>query len=228
MKAGDTFDGELVCYKDGKLLDRKTGNGIINKAIKGTITPEETKMLRMVCWDHVDFSGKIPYSKRLLDVEAIDTTIQDKIIPVESVVVNSEEEAVVFFEKCLAAGEEGAIIKNTNAVWQPKRTKDCGKMKAENVGDLRVIGINPGTGKYEGMMGSLQCETEDHLLECAVSGFTDDFRKSIDETFIGTIISVTYNAIISNKSSTKKSLFLPRFDCVRYDKDKANTLEELK
>ena len=51
------FDGELVVVdKQGKILDRKTGNGIINKAIKGTISAAEAKQVRVQLWDLIPFA----------------------------------------------------------------------------------------------------------------------------------------------------------------------------
>ena len=45
---------------------------------------------------------------------------------------------------------------------------------------------------------------------------------------IGRVVEVMYNAIISDKNKTVKSLFLPRFLSLREDKNVANTLVELK
>jgi hypothetical protein len=50
------YDGELV-VTDGfaALLDRQTGNGILNKALKGTISDEEAKKVRAVIWYLIHF-----------------------------------------------------------------------------------------------------------------------------------------------------------------------------
>jgi len=70
---GAVLDGELLVLDENDLfiLDRKTGNGILNKAVKGTISPEETKRVRFECWDMIpleDFKKgicEIPYFDRL-------------------------------------------------------------------------------------------------------------------------------------------------------------------
>ena len=41
------LDGELICYKDNKLLDRKTSNGICNKVLKGTASENELNLSQM-------------------------------------------------------------------------------------------------------------------------------------------------------------------------------------
>ena len=58
MAAGSNvvFDGELlVANEDGTIADRQTGNGILNKANKGTITPDLAKMVRAQVWDMIDY-----------------------------------------------------------------------------------------------------------------------------------------------------------------------------
>jgi ATP-dependent DNA ligase len=233
LTAGATWDGELVCYKNGKALDRKTSNGIINKAVKGTISDEEADWIRFIAWDVVDFTSTIPYDKRLAimneafaNVGSLDNS---KILPCHTEIVNNQDEAIEFFMKMLSQGEEGAILKNMHHVWQPKRTKDLGKMKAEEEADLVVVGWNEGTGKYKGYMGSLECETADGLLSVNVSGWSDHDRKTLtEENTKGKILTVMYNAIIDSKGKDKKSLFLPRAVEFRFDKTVANKLEDLK
>lgn len=231
MEAGSTWDGELVCYKNGKALDRKTSNGIINKAVKGTISDAECDLIRFIAWDIVDFTSTIPYTNRLTQMNKAfaKQPKQDKILACYTEIINDLNEATEFFGKMLAQGEEGAILKNMKHVWQPKRTKDLGKMKAEEEADLVVVGWNEGTGKYEGFMGSLECETADGLLNVNVSGWSDEDRKTLTAANTkGKILTVMYNAIIDSKGKDTKSLFLPRAVEFRFDKKVANKLGELK
>ena len=78
------IDGELIVLDvDGNTLDRKTGNGILNKAVKGTITKEQTEFVRMTAWDIIpldDFkAGKsdTPYSERFASLALIE--LDDKV-----------------------------------------------------------------------------------------------------------------------------------------------------
>jgi hypothetical protein len=231
MAPGATWDGELVCFKDGEALDRKTSNGLVNKAVKGKGTEEIADSMRFITWDIVDFTETIPYTDRLAALNAafVSAPDQEKILPCHTEIVNNLEEAEDFFARMLAMGEEGAILKNMKHVWQPKRTKDLGKMKAEEEADLVVVGWNEGTGKYAGYMGSLECETSDGLLNVNVSGWSDEDRKNLTEAnTMGKILTVMYNAIIDSKGKSTKSLFLPRAVEFRFDKTVANKLGELK
>lgn len=235
---GAVLDGELVVLdeKEDKILDRKTGNGILNKAVKGTISKEETKRVRMWCWDMIpleDFKKEycaIPYFDRLAVLgERMDEVfnVQEKhlvnILP--ALPIDDYEQAEVLFNDALANGEEGVIVKNGDSPWENKRSKYQVKMKAELEADLLVEAVNDGTGKYEGLVGSLSCTTKDGNLKVNVgSGLTDEDRKKDPDEFIGKIVSVKYNEKIIDKNSENWSLFLPIFQELRLDKSEADNL----
>lgn len=250
------IDGELVVVdENGKLLSRKVGNGIINKAIKGTVSPEEAKMVRAQIWDVIPASefkagiSKLTYEKRFAALESAVNKLTPSgvdalaaklkgmkatfwMIPTR--VVNSLLEAVSHFEELLADGEEGTILKNYCGLWEDTRSKHLVKFKAERDADLEVIGWNPGEGKFVGMVGSLICSSSDRLVECSISGFSDELRAEITrdiDSWVSSIVTVLYNERISSKSSGRAgvdSLFLPRFAERRYDKSVANSSKEIK
>ena len=232
MLAGETWDGELLFQRDGKILPRTTGNGIGNKAVRGTISMEEAGMMIFTAWDIVDFTSTLPYSERFAELTTRFSLMFDDMTStnfrlIESMIANNLDDADHMLAKAWAEGEEGLILKNMHAPWVPKRTKDLGKIKAEEEADLILIGIEEGKNKYTGMVGALVCETSDGLLRVNVgTGLTDDQRKLTYE--LGSIITVKYNAIISKEGSHIKSLFLPVFIDVRLDKNIANSLKELK
>jgi hypothetical protein len=230
------LDGELMYSLDGIDVDRKMSSGIINKAIKGTISKKEAEGLNLVCWDFIPYECfvegecKIIYSARFEEVRSI---VKDcnRIRTVESKVVYSKEEALEQYNENLSNGLEGCILKNPYAGWSSKRSNDYLKMKNESTADLIVIGYDMGTPgtQFEGMLGSLICETWDGLLQVNVGSGFKHLKGERDDpkSYIGKIIEVKYNEVISSKNSDKKSLFLPIFSCVREDKNEANTLEEL-
>lgn len=237
---GETWDGELVCYNQttGLPLERKTSNGIVNKGIKDKgMSVEESAMVRFICWDIVDFSSTIPYKNRLNEMFKRFSRLNGrpaKVIPIVSKEVKTEEEAIEFYNECILNGEEGSIEKNIESVWQPKRTKDLGKRKAEEEADLVIVGIKDGVGtsdKFKNLIGSLECQTSDGLCTVNVSGF--DYNTRVDITnnpkkYLGKICTVKYNQLITDKKTGEYSLFLPRWVELRHDKNIANTLKELK
>jgi len=239
MKKDETWDGEIV-FRDpnnlGKLLDRKTSNGLFNKGLKGTITKEEANNAIFICWDIVDFTSIIPYKERYGELVKRWKLLSDldksesKIWVVDSTIVYSEEQAFEYYNRSVQSGNEGAVVKNLDGVWEGKRSKNCGKIKANEEADLVVVDWCEGTGKYKGLMGSLVCETRDGKLRVNVgTGWSDEQRMvyTKDNT-LGKILTVAYNQIIEDKNTGVKSLFLPRAIEFREDKTIANSLDELK
>lgn len=229
LTPGDRIDGELVAVDAaGKALDRKTGNGIVNKAVKGTISKEEAEQLRFVVWDLENHPGG--YQDRLSHLtDLILKSRTHRIYVIETRRVADKKEALAHFKEMRARGEEGTLLKNANAPWQGKRTFDCVKFKAEYEAEFRVTGFDYGTGKYADKVGALNIESEDGHIKCDV-GIFKDFPSSVREewlTDLPTIVTVMYNERITQKGATTESLFLPRVTAVRHDKDKANTWDEI-
>ena len=225
MKAGETWDGELVFFENGKPMDRKTSNGIANKALKGTISDAEAVKAVFVCWDIVDFAGLIPYTDRWTSLmESFEGKNAGNFRLCETCIVKDEEDAQKFFNEMLERGEEGAILKNFAFKWEPKRVKGVGKMKAELDATLEVTGVEEGTGKNKGRMGALICQSKDGTVTVNVGiGFSDEVREEFWKN-PPKFIDVVYNAIVDDKRTGKKSLFLPRYTKVRLDKTEADLL----
>jgi hypothetical protein len=239
------FDGEFVVVNvQEQVIDRKTGNGIINRAIKGTISPEEAKMIRFQMWDVIPLhefrkgASTESYKTRFESlIDAIKTTNKDgqDWVPYWAIpfkIVNNLEEAVEHFELLLNAGHEGTILKNYIAIWEDSRSKHLVKMKAEKDCDLEITGWNPGTGQFLNQVGSLICASSDREVVVSISGFSFELRQWITDNIddlIGKIVTVTYNERITSKAKNSvDSLFLPRFQEFRSDKTVANSSNEIK
>jgi hypothetical protein len=226
------FDGELLVNDKGIILDRQTGNGILNKANKGTIKTDEARKVHATIWDVIPYeafaAGKcnVSYAQRYETIQNMD--LPKKIHLVETTVVYSLDAANKVFEEYLAKGQEGIILKDYKGIWENKRTKNQIKFKGELECDLKIVGIQPGTGKYEGMLGAILCESADGVVKVSVgSGFNDEHRKTLGDEIIGKIVAVKYNARITNKEGDQ-SLFLPIFIEVRNDKDTADSNKDIK
>lgn len=220
------FDGELVLVKDGVIVDRQTGNGILNKANKGTITSADAAMVNAVIWDVIPYvffiEGHCPvaYSTRFNTL--VNTKLPAKVKLVEYSVVSNMESANEIFAKYLEEGQEGIILKDLNGIWEDKRAKHQIKFKGELECDLKIVAVEEGTGKYAGMLGAVVCESADGLVKVNVgSGFSDVQREIYWEQLIGKIVAVKYNARIKNRAG-EESLFLPIFVELREDKDVAD------
>jgi hypothetical protein len=240
--AGDidcVFDGELLVMLEGdhQFADRQTGNGILNRANKGTISEEQAAMVHASVWDlipYVQFADgycQTPYSKRFSTLESLVSKQKSegkKIWTVTSTIVESQEQAQEIFQEYLASGYEGIILKDGNGVWEDKRAKHQIKFKGELECDLKIVAIEEGTGKYAGMLGSLICESSDGVIKVSVgSGLTDADRKNLGQEILDKIVAIKYNSRIKNKLG-EESLFLPIFVEIRYDKEVADASKDIK
>lgn len=232
------LDGELMWrHPDGRVAERKVSNGYVTKAVRGTITAEEAEGLYVVLWDYIPYGDflneycSVGYTTRFKFVGLAVPSNQTKLQIVESEIVNSREEVMQKYQRNLERGDEGCILKAMDGIWEAKRSKYQLKLKSELTADLKVISFEYGTSgtQFEGMLGSLICETECGRLRVNVgSGFKHKRgERDNPESYVGKIIEVKYNCIITNRDSDIKSLFLPIYVGVRDDKNTANTLEDL-
>jgi len=231
LTAGQDFvlDGELLMTgPNGETLDRKTGNGLLTKFQKGTGTRGLAHQIRAVVWDIIPLTsfraGKCStgYRERHLMLHAQNLE-RIRIAPIS--IVNSMEAAQTLYQQKLAEGEEGLVLKDPKGPWEDKRVKHQVKMKAELEADLIVTGILPGTGKYEGKIGSLQVSSAGGTVTAAVgTGLSDEDRSKDPSEYIGKIVAIKYNALITDKKTKAKSLFLPVFVEIREDKVTPDTM----
>lgn len=226
------YDGELtVTIESGfGLLDRKAGNGILHKAVVGTISPEEIERVRITLWDIIgthdweDGYCATPYHARLAELKSLPKSGLFSIV--ETFDVNNMDEAQEIFQKMLAKGEEGIILKNNDHPWENKRSTQIVKMKEVIETDLKITGFAEGTGKASKMLGALQCSNKDGSIKVDVgTGFTDDQRVNIwgrQDELLNTVVTVKNNGVITRKDKDVKSLFLPVFIELRPDKEESD------
>jgi len=233
------FDGELLVVDEaGKILNRQEGNGILNKAVKGTITSEESARIRACIWDVIPFlyfsqeKCTVPYEDRLVTVvTAIDhlgSNFSHLVHVVETKIAENDYQAKRLFESYYKDGQEGIILKARNGIWENKRAKHQIKYKGELEADLLCTDWIPGTGKYKNMMGSLVLKSSDGKVNVSVgTGFSDGMRSSLKkEDVVNKIVSVKYNSLIEDVNG-EHSLFLPVFVEIRSDKTSADSLKDL-
>lgn len=207
--------------------------------------------------DFYNETSPLSYSFRFTKLSNILSEIGgNKLSIIPSKIVHSVQQANEHYQELLAAGEEGSMLKDQDMMWENKRSKKQLKLKSEVTGDFLITGSWPGVGKLTGNLGSLIIETSDGKVVSSMSGFSLKLRSEIwanitsevvpyvmviegeNKTFlaepgdtdikIGSIIECEYNQLVKGKDNEIHSLFLPRFKCVRNDKDKANTIKELK
>lgn len=232
---GKVFDGELIAISEaGDVLDRKTSGGYFNKAVRNTISKAEAEKLHAVLWDVVDYQkwldgfDETPYTQRFADLQRYAHAVPThQISVIESKVVSTHAECQQFYEHMLEQGFEGAMMKIATMPWQAKRSKFVLKLKETNDATLLCTGVQAHS-KNPDLIGSLECQTSCGKLKVSIgSGLTEEDRKRDASYFVGKLIDMQYNMLITRKDSVDHSMFLPRYRSTRLDQQVADTLEHL-
>lgn len=230
------IDGELLVLSTDGHEDRKTGNGYGNKAVRGTITKEEAERFSVIVWDLIPadkfWAGdivKTPYIDRFNAMKNIVEEINQpkKVSLVETKFCRTFAEMQEFYGEKLSQGLEGAIAKTIDMPWENRRSKFMLKLKEELSATLICVGTTPHS-KVAGWIGSIECETADGKLKCSIgSGFTEEDRAMPPSYFIGKLIDMKYNALITSRGREEHSMFLPIYKGFREDVSAADTLPKL-
>ncbi len=117
-------------------------------------------------FDVLYYNGKSqidePYEKRAKLVREIVKNQQYKIISSKMIITDDEDKAEKFYKQALKNRQEGVMMKNLQAIYQPgRRVGQMIKVKPEERDlDLVITGAEYGTGKRSGWMSSfiLSCK----------------------------------------------------------------------
>lgn len=226
--------GELLVKRDGKILPRQIGNGILNSVAKGEDFDKGDEPVLMV-WDIIpsEFAVaggeyNVSYKDRFEALKKCLKKPMKSVVLIPTKIVHSMKEAYAHYFELVMEGLEGSIIKNPAGNWFDGTSKDQIKLKVECDVDLEIEGFNPGKGKNEKTFGSIAVKSSDNKLKVNVSGFSDKDRLAIHKNraaLMGTIMTVKFNSILPPSGNNKYySLFLPRCVELRTDKTKADSL----
>jgi hypothetical protein len=228
----------LVCDKSsGNVLNRQVGNGLINSALKGADFSEfKDYEFFMECWDMLteeEFErgySDISYDRRFKDMTDIVEWEMENVLVIQTYFINTMEEAHALNGGLMCEGFEGSVIKTLTHKWRSHTSPFNVKLKVVFEIDLEIYAVNEGTGKAAGMMGSVSVKSREGILKSDVgTGFSDKQRKEVWEnrdSYVGTIVALKANDILSNLKDDSKSLFLPVALEFRLDKTVSDTYDE--
>ena len=242
--SGVVFNGEAVVLdmSGENILPRTTGNGIVQKAGKDSITGAEAMRIVFVLWDVLPADAFLEGEwdvKRKERREILESAIQELDSPFIRMVqykkVSSIQEAFDYNTELMDAGEEGTVLKCEDGIWKSHTSPKQLKMKLKMQLDLRIVDFLPGEGKRSGMLGSLVLESADGLL--TVNCGTGIKEKDEEWTFQtiwnareelrGKIVTIECNELTQDKKTKIPKVFLPVFVEFRFDKDTCDTYERI-
>jgi len=213
------------------LLDRATGNGLINKHIKGGNTGGVDNCLQTVLLDL--FNKDKPGMSQEDRYNMLNDFKSRMSWVVPQFTLFSLDAARRFAQQLISSGGEGVICKVRDKPFKDGKPWYSVKIKNEFTCELQVIGTKSHSKKpYE--LGALLCSSSDRLLKVNVNLRCDADRLQHPEDVLGSIVQVRAESVIKSKTKTKASLYLPRMDgkswdeYVRQDKTKADTYTQIK
>lgn len=89
---------------------------------------------------------------------------------------------------------EGLVVRKPNSPYRVGRSKQDLKVKQTQDAECTVIGYKAGKGKYQGVLGSIQCQTAQGLVINIGTGFSLEQRKNLQNRlkFTQGGIKITY------------------------------------
>lgn len=141
-----------------------------------------------------------------------------KVVPILGV-VSTDEQITELVNPIWTQGGEGIMLNTMDGLYEIKRSNSLLKVKYNESVDLKVVDIQEGTGKYEGMLGAAIVDYKGYRVGVG-SGFNDEERQRFwdnPDTLIGKTIEIdTFGESADQLGNI--SLNCPIFRGVRYDK----------
>lgn len=131
------------------------------------------------------------------------------LIIIKQIKMRDSAHFLKFSEDIIAKGGEGAVVREPNAPYERKRSKNALKFKKFKDAECEVVSINKGSGKYAKATGSLTCkaigskedkekagEPKAGTIFKIGSGLSDKNRQ--DPPKIGSIITYKFQNLTAN------------------------------
>ena len=125
---------------------------------------------------------------------------------VETVLCETEEKVMDFFDKFRAQGYEGAMMRNAESKYVNKRSYDLQKVKEFDDGEYSIVGITEGRGKLAGHAIFVCVDDKGDQFEAKLKGETSKLKEYFEnhELWKGKKLTVQYQGLTGAKK-------VPRF-----------------
>lgn len=152
-------------------------------------------------------SDERSFYDRLGNLDTIGKIGVQHVVVVDTLRVANESELMDAFERFLAAGYEGAMVRNAASLYENKRSYGLQKVKEFDDAEFKVIGIEEGRGKLTGHVGAFVCVTDKGVeFRAKAMGEIAALKRAFEDPTIwrGKRLTVKYQGM-TNKSG------VPRF-----------------
>ena len=226
----DMSDQDIDFIYDGELLIPGKHFNYIDGVVNSINHPDKAKVTYNI-FDMYQNEHPVSYaSRRLILDSCVKENERVKKVPVLLTVSLPADEDILMekFLEVTARGGEGVMLNEKYSIYKHKRGSHLLKLKDTWRLDMRVIGLKEGKGKYEGKIGSLECEAVDETYgtryHTFAGGLSDAEREMTD--WIGQIVEIECNGKSQNAKtlgSREYSIRHARFIRRRNDKTETST-----
>lgn len=148
-------------------------------------------------WQHVKFmvfdlpEPDTSFSQRITKIsDLVKQANTPYLQAVEQLRITTHSELMIKLNAVLNLGGEGLMLHHQDANYIPGRSDRLLKVKKYDDAEARVIGYEPGKGKFTGMMGSIKVRNNEGKVFKIGTGFSNAERKSPPP--IGSLITYKY------------------------------------
>lgn len=194
---------------DGELwMGRGTFSMLSGAVRRSTPEPAQWQQIRYMIFDMPDATGS--FDQRLRKLKSLFARQHSPYLGlIEQFKVKNHDELMARLHEVVRGGGEGLVLHLGRAPYHGYRSDDLLKLKPVQDAEAEVLAWLPGTGKYQGMMGSLLVVTPEGQRFRVGTGFSDEQRAH--PPAIGSIITYQYRGRTSHGLPRFPSFFRVRF-----------------
>lgn len=226
----DMSEQDIDFIYDGELLIPGKGFNYVDGVVNSISHPDKQKVTYNIFDLYQNEKPASYVSRRVILDKCVKENDRVKKVPVLlQVDLPAEEDKLMDkFLEVTSRGGEGVMLNEKYSIYKHKRGSHLLKLKGTWRLDMRVIGLKEGKGKYEGKIGSLECEAIDETYgtryHTFAGGLSDEEREMTD--WIGQIVEIECNGKSQNAKtlgSREYSIRHARYIRRRCDKTETST-----
>ena len=222
------LDGELL-ITDRKNIPSKEQYKLTTKIVNAETNQNKTGITYNIfdALSYEEFSSEesqMRYTARRIVLETIfeeNKSDAIRVVPVKIMFKCKDEKSgfdliTSMVTEARNKGEEGIMLNVCDAYYVCKRTNNLLKVKVFQDCDLKIIGFQAGTGKFENTLGALIVEYKGNPVGVG-SGISDEQRNEFwnnQDLYLGRVVTVQYFEE-TNDADGKKSIRFPVFKELR-------------